>query len=215
MSKKIFNSFEDLGRHLDPQAVYEKEMRDFFSEKGIESIWHFTDKSNLESIKKYGLQSLHNIEKKKITVERFGADDLSHMLDHSNMLDRYVHLSFVKDHPMYHVALKRGTIIDPVWIEIDLSVVFQDETRFSDRVANTIGVELFSLKYIQKYINFDKMSDQDFETKKEARKAEILIFDSIPADRIKDIEIVPKRLALYDIAAEAANSENPFESILG
>ena len=185
MSKVTFNSFEDLGKYLNPQSVFEKEMRDFFSKRGIESVWHFTDRSNLGSIEEYGLQSLHNIQKKKIEVERFGAESLSHDLDHRKKLDRFVHLAFIDDHPMFHVATKnRETIIDPVWIEIDLSVVFQDKTLFSNMVANGTGAPIFSLEEVPKRINFAKMFDKDFEIMKEARKAEILIYDSISPDNI-------------------------------
>jgi hypothetical protein len=184
MSKVVFNSFEDLGKHLNPKAVFEKEIRDFFSEKGIESVWHFTDRSNLKSIEKYGLQSLFNIEQKEIPVELFGADRLSHSLDHSKKLDQFVHLSFIDDHPMYHVALGRKNIVDPVWIEIDLSIIFNENTFFSSMVANASNAPIFKLEDIQKYINFDKMFDDDFETMKNARKAEILIHDSISPDKI-------------------------------
>ena len=184
MSKVTFNSFEDFGKHLNPKSAYENEMRDFFSEKGIESLWHFTDRSNLESIEKYGLQSLFNIGKKEIPVERFGADTLSHSLDRSKKLDRFVHLAFVDDHPMYHMALSRENIVDPVWIEIDLSVIFEENILFSSMVANTTGAPIFKLEEVQKRINFDKMFNKDFETMKNARKAEILVHSSITPDKI-------------------------------
>ena len=75
---------------------------------GITSVYHFTDKANLESIKTYGIQSLQNIIQNDIDVQRFGADSLSHTLDAYKGLDRYVHLSFIKDHPMYHIAKKEA-----------------------------------------------------------------------------------------------------------
>jgi hypothetical protein len=51
-------------------------------------------------------------------------------------------------------------------------------------VANASNAPIFKLEDIQKYINFDKMFDDDFETMKNARKAEILIHDSISPDKI-------------------------------
>ncbi len=76
---------------------------------GITSIYHFTDKANLKMIEKFDIQSLKNIHMFNIPVEHFGADETSHIIDKNRGLDEYVHLSFIKDHPMYHVAKKRGS----------------------------------------------------------------------------------------------------------
>lgn len=81
---------------------------------GITSIYHFTDKENLPIIEKYGLQSLKNIISYNIPVKRFGANELSHSLDKIKGLDKYVHLSFIKDHPMFFIAKNRGSLINPI-----------------------------------------------------------------------------------------------------
>jgi len=155
---------------------------------GITSIWHFTDKSNLKSIEEYGIQSLYNIIKNNIEVSSFGADELSHDLDKKTGLDKYVHLSFVKDHPMYHVAKRRGSIITPVWIELDLSILFNLDTRFSDQVANSNGARIFSKKDILKYIDIPNLFNyNDFWSGVESRKAEIMACNSINNNKIKGI----------------------------
>jgi len=46
----------------------------------ITSIWHFTDKSNLASIKKYGLLSLSHLLQTNIFVPCFGVDKLKYMI---------------------------------------------------------------------------------------------------------------------------------------
>ncbi|WP_024787181.1 MULTISPECIES: hypothetical protein [unclassified Lebetimonas] len=59
-----------------------KEVIEYLSSKGINSFWHFTDASNLESIKEYGLKSLWEIKRNNIKVNRFGGNALSHTLDY-------------------------------------------------------------------------------------------------------------------------------------
>jgi len=163
-------------------------IRETLSNFGINSIYHFTDKANLKSIEKYGIQSLFNIESKHINVSHYGAESLSHDLDRKRGLDKFVHISFIQDHPMYHVAKKRNTIITPVWIELDLSILFDDRTLFCDKVANQNNANIFKLKKIFKYINFETLVyEKDFSKKVEARKAEIMINDSININLIKRI----------------------------
>ena len=153
---------------------------------GINSIFHFTDESNLESIMTYGLQSLHNIESKHIEVPKFGADSLSHDLDAYYGLDKFVHLSFVKDHPMYHVSKRRSSITNPIWIEYDISLLLEDATIFSNQVANCKNTELFTINKLFENIDFTSLSNyNDFQKGKEARKAEIMVFDSININKIR------------------------------
>lgn len=151
----------------------------------IKSIWHFTDKSNLKSIEKYGIRSLYEIITTGIEVSRFGADNRSHNLDRRYGLDKYVHLAFINDHPMYHVACGRGSIITPVWIELDLSLMFEETTIFSDRVANGKYAEIFNIDDVERMIDFKKMHIQgNTQDRREARKAEIMVANNISTDQI-------------------------------
>lgn len=155
---------------------------------GITSVYHFTDKANIETIEQYGLQSLKNIFSLNIPVKYYGAEELSHRLDHNKGLDKYVHLSFIKDHPMYHVAKSRGNIKNPVWIELDSSILYKDSTLFCNKVANQNDANLFRITSVLKYIDFNTMLfEKDFNMRKEARKAEIMAFDSINVNLIKRI----------------------------
>ena len=156
--------------------------------KDIKSVWHFTDKSNLASIKKYGLLSLREILTKDVHVSCYGADSMSHSLDISSGLDQFVHLSFVKDHPMYHVAKRESRITNPIWIEIDLSVLHEDKTIFSDEVANKRGASVFAADKLEKIIDFDSLLyPKDFSTKIKVRKAEIMVANNISYKNIRGI----------------------------
>ena len=160
---------------------------------GITSIYHFTDKANLETIEKYGSQSLKNICNLNIDVKHFGAEELSHMLDERRGLDKYVHLSFIKDHPMYHVSKSRGNLINPIWIELDSSILYENTTLFCDKVANQNGAKIFDINSILENINFEILTDnktlsgEDWKIRKEIRKAEIMALDSISTNKIKGI----------------------------
>jgi len=152
---------------------------------GITSVWHFTDYSNLDSIEKYGIASLKTIEKKKIVVSRFGADELSHTLDKRSGLDDYVHLAFTDDHPMYYVAKYRGSIERGIWLEIPVSEIFKDDVLFCDGVANGRNAHLYDGHEIANNIDFETLLfGTDFESRKNARKAEILIPGKIKYKKI-------------------------------
>jgi len=47
--------------------------------------------------------------KQRIKVSRYGASESSHRQDIQKGLDKCVHLSFIKDYPMYHIATRDRT----------------------------------------------------------------------------------------------------------
>lgn len=159
---------------------------------GIKSIWHFTDLSNLESIQKYGVLSLRNIINSKIDVACYGANELSHNLDISKGLDQFVHLSLIPEHPMQYVKRKNGEIPNPVWLEIDASVLFKNKSIFSNQVANKTGAKLYGdINDLAEYIDLDVLwsrtdwrNPQIQQRRKEAKYGEIMIQDKI---NIQDI----------------------------
>lgn len=160
---------------------------------GITSVYHFTDKANLQTIEKFGLQSLRNILIQNIPVKHFGAEELSHRLDQRRGLDQYVHLAFLKDHPMYHVAKQRGNLIEPVWIELDSSILYDESTLFCDKVANQNGANIFRLENILDSIDLKALTNdgylnsEEWKARKELRKAEIMALDFIDTNKIRGI----------------------------
>jgi hypothetical protein len=184
--KKSKSAFYNI--NIKTYKGFRMSIKETLENYGITSIYHFTDKSNIKTIEQYGLQSLKNILNLNIPVKHFGAEELSHRLDYSKGLDKYVHLSFIKDHPMYHVAKARGNIKNPVWIELDSSILYKDSTLFSNKVANQNNAKLFNITSVLEYINFNTMLfEKDFNIRKESRKAEVMAFDSININLIKRI----------------------------
>jgi len=153
---------------------------------GITSVWHFTDRSNLASIEKNGLLSLFLLEENNIDVSCYGADDLSHSLDRRKGIDKYVHLSIFKSHPMQYVKVRDGVITDPIWLEIDISVLFENKSLCCNGIANASSakcydieklgevIDLFELKYSTDYFN-------------PVKKSQLLVANKITYDKIKGV----------------------------
>ena len=170
------------------------DLKELISYYNITSIYHFTDKSNLPSIEKYGIQSLKNIKRKNIKVSCYGADELSHKLDMQKGLDNFVHLALIQEHPMQYIKTKNGDIPNPVWIEIDISAIFENKTIFSDQVANKNGAKLYNIENLGNIIDLEVLwgytnwSDPEIiQRRVKAKKAEIMVFDEIPTSKIKRI----------------------------
>jgi len=184
---------EAFAKHTMPKEIQEviiekqnqTSLKALLAKYHITSLWHFTDRANISSIKKHGILSLANLKKKNIDISHTASSELSHSIDRIKRLDHYVHLSFIQDHPLYHVAISEKRLVDPVWIEIDISILFDQKTRFCNQVANKKGAKILSVDKIEKVIDFDIMLySKDFDQCKEVRKAEVLIADYIPVDKI-------------------------------
>lgn len=163
-------------------------IQEILNRNRITSIWHFTDRSNLESIAQNGLLSLSSIIEQGVDVSRYGASASSHSQDKRKGLDKFVHLSFVKDHPMYHIAKWDGRIVDPIWIEIDTSILNDDNTLFSNMLANTYNATIFQSEDLERMIDFEKILYKNHSyARKEARKAEIMVSNQINIEQFKGV----------------------------
>jgi hypothetical protein len=154
---------------------------DYLHSNGIHCFWHFTHISNVESIKKYGLLSLYKIKENNIKIVS-SSNEYSQNLDKAYGLDKWVHLSFTPYHPMYYVIKKE--LEDLIWLKIDLEVLLNKEFLFSTTIANK-HTNTFTKNI--KLINIRDMFSYDFNIKKEANKAEILIKENIEPKYILNI----------------------------
>ena len=87
----------DPGEPVVPNIVQLKE-------NGIIKLYHFTDASNVDSIKKTGLMSASNLLKQEIS-STMNSSEGSRQMDASAGLEKYVRLSFFTHNPMLFVAL--------------------------------------------------------------------------------------------------------------
>lgn len=137
-----------------------------------------------------GLYSWDYCERNNIPIKRPGGDDDSRYLDRRDNLENYVRLSFQKDPPMMYTLRKKGIIKTPVSLAIDISVIYWENTKFSDgnAISNaaSVGSDLMSFEAI----HFDKAMKsykhyQDAEYK-HFFQAEVLVEEHIPKKYIKN-----------------------------
>ncbi len=168
--------------------------RDFqkvLQENNISMLYHFTDHSNLKSIKENGgLYSWYYCGKNNIVIPMTGNSSLGRDLDRAFGLEDYVRLSFIKDHPMKHVAMTEGRISRPFLLKISTEVCYFENTRFSDMNAadrkhtNDDSVEFLSS------LRFDIFRKRYFDlnaVQKKQYQAEVLVKTWIPAEYITNI----------------------------
>lgn len=164
-------------------------------ENGIKYLYHFTDKSNIPSIKRYGgLLSWYYCKTQGIRISRPGGGDVSRQLDESRNLQDYVRLSFTKEHPMKYIAIKDGRIQNPVNLIIDIKAACIKSTLYSNKNATikrepvNIGSTIDDLKQIHfESVKVQKHFDLD-ENERSFFQAEIMVKTFLPKEYIINLD---------------------------
>jgi len=140
---------------------------------------------------KKGLLSLSELEKQGIKIPVPGGNEWSHRADKIKGMNKYVHLCFLDDHPMFDRVQFDGRIRDPIWLKIDSSILLKDEVRFCIDVSNKSGVSILSPKEAIEQIDFEVLfAHQNHNDPKirarlyAAKKSEILVPNFVPIERI-------------------------------
>jgi len=157
----------------------------------IEYLYHFTDKSNLDSIKKRnGLYSWSYCLNNNIEIVMPGGDELSRYLDKRKGAENYVRLSFCKDHPMEHVAKREGRILNPIKLLFNTELIYHIGTKFCNmNVAKNEAIISDSLEYFTN-INFGVFNQNYFnlnQSQKSQFQSEVLVYEHIPSNYILNI----------------------------
>jgi len=152
---------------------------------GIVNLYHFTDYENWASIKKHGgLYSWDYCNRNNIQIKRPGGGQLSRDLDMRYNLENYVRLSFQQDPPLLYTLTKNGQIKNPISLIIDSSVIYWENTKFSDENATSNDVLIGSDLADFEEIHFEKAMKsynplQDVDDKP-FFQAEVLVKEHIP-----------------------------------
>jgi hypothetical protein len=176
------------------QKTESDEINQLLDDNNIQQFYHFTDRSNIDSIlRNGGLISWKDCEEQGITIHCPGGESLSRSLDSRSGLEDYVRVSFVKDLPMLFIAKKEGRISDPVILRIDREVATWTGTLYSDQNATKtgahIGYNLSDLKYVK--FNVFRQSYFDLEDdKKHYYSAEVLVHHRIPTEYILNLPCI-------------------------
>lgn len=172
-----------------------EEFADILKQHNITKLYHFTDRDNLVNIiKNGGLYSWKDCEERGIDIAKPGGGgqgSLSWSLDRRDGLEHYVRIGFTRQHPMMYAAMNEGRISNPVILEIDPAVIYDENTRFADcnatRKYANVGGTLDDFKQIhfqtvRAYRQFDLDIDE-----KPFYQAEILVKNFVPMKYILNI----------------------------
>lgn len=168
------------------------EFKKLIEQHHITTLYHFTDRENLESIiKNGGLYSWADCEQKGISISKPGGSLDSRGLDKRDNLQNFVRVSFVREHPMMYVAMNDGRISNPVVLEIDPEVIYWQDSLYADRNATKNGalvgssIDDFSQLHFNSF-KAKKHFDLDADEQK-FYQAEVLVKNHIPLQFIKNI----------------------------
>ena len=168
------------------------EFKKLIEQHHITTLYHFTDRENLESIiKNGGLYSWADCEQKGISISKPGGSMDSRDLDRRDNLQNFVRVSFVREHPMMYVAMNDGRISNPVVLEIDPEVIYWQDSLYADRNATKNGAHVGSSidDFSQLHFNSFK-AKKHFDLDADEQKfyqAEVLVKNHIPLQFIKNI----------------------------
>lgn len=168
------------------------EFKKLIEQHHITTLYHFTDRENLESIiKNGGLYSWADCEQKGINISKPGGSMSSRDLDRRDNLQNFVRVSFVREHPMMYVAMNDGRISNPVVLEIDPEVIYWQDSLYADRNATKNGAHVGSSidDFSQLHFNSFK-AKKHFDLDADEQKfyqAEVLVKNHIPLQFIKNI----------------------------
>lgn len=166
------------------------EYRNYLTTNGIRYLYHFTDRRNLDSIRRNGgLYSWYYCENHNIDIPYPGGGEQSRSLDRWHGLQDYVRLSFCDDHPMAYRLQQDGYNLVLLRIKIDVALL--EETQFSDinaaDGAHHHGKTMDDLKRVdlsatqQHYVS---SSSPIFKK----HQAEVLVKTFIPLEYIENID---------------------------
>ena len=168
---------------------------ELLKENNFTTLYHFTDRDNHESINRNGgLFSWKDCEERGISIPKpggGGAGSASWSLDVRDGLEHYARVSFTARHPMMYVAMNEDRISNPVILEIDPEVIYDENTLYADRNATRNGANVGgSLSDFQKiHFRTVKARNQfDFDSSEQPfYQAEILVRNGIPLHYIRNI----------------------------
>ena len=122
----------DLQRFLSDRVSKSTQHRQFY---------HFTDKRNLESIRKHGLLCASELRVRGIFKDVVtGGDQNSLATDTAKGTDKYVCLCFTRGHPMAHVAQRDERALELVLLEINPEVIKIPNVMITNAASNQTGI---------------------------------------------------------------------------
>ena len=156
------------------------------------SFYHFTDVSNLVSIRQNGLLSMAELRHRRIKVERPGGNQWSRDADRISGMDQYVHLCFWSQHPMEYAARQDGRIQQSRFLRVKLETIKIPGVLVTDQVSNKSGVQGTLVRESFGNLDLNVIYNQTDWTQKEvkkrllaSRKYELLVPNYVPVSYLE------------------------------
>jgi hypothetical protein len=157
-------------------------------------LFHFTDTRNLESIRETGgLWSYAELKRKDIEPVAPGGSPSSHVQDHEQGLDEYVHLCLFPYHPMEYLCRTEGRIKQSHFIEISNKILESEGVLYAKEMANKQGVG--KLPWIEA-IEADEIGINI-----------ALLFHSMGAEEQDEICRIAQQIRAYTVSDEQIDSD--------
>jgi hypothetical protein len=153
-------------------------------------FYHFTDKRNLDSIRKHGLLSTSELKRLNIfNGVHPGGDEASLHSDEMNGTDQYVCLCYTASHPMCYRAQQRG--LDPVYLGINPQIIKANGVMLTNAPSNQNGIAKLPAGNALGDLDFDVLYNRTewgipevYARRQAAEKYEILVPKRVTTDYI-------------------------------
>jgi ssDNA thymidine ADP-ribosyltransferase, DarT len=172
--KKFWEADVDLDHFLRETVAKSTQQQRFY---------HFTDRANLPLIRTHGLIATGGLRARCLFGNvKTGGDAQSLYSDTAKGTDQFVCLCFRPNHPMAHIAMNDARKLDPVYLEIDPTVIKLPGVMITSAPSNQNGVERIAaaqaLDGLDLQVLYTRTDWNDPQTKtrlQAAEKYEILI----------------------------------------
>ena len=176
-------------KHEPINKVDEKQIRQYLSENGVEYLYHFTERENIENIKRNGgICSLKYCLLNAIEVCTKGDMTSLRYIDALSGLADYARLSFCERHPLIKKRQEAGA--DLVLLKIKPDVAWRYDTLFSDRDAAKPHHEGSTIEDL-KMVRMDavhKMNLEEWDRDYIYNQAEVMVKSIVPIEFIVNID---------------------------
>lgn len=108
-------------------------------------LYHFTDESNFDQIKKHGLLSKERMRAQGWWPKNTGGNALSHQQDKVRGISSYVSLCLTCNHPMKYLAHRDGRLPNPRYLKICPDILRCSGVKIAFGVANANDTEIVLL----------------------------------------------------------------------
>ena len=176
-------------KHEPINKFDEKQIRQYLLDNGIECFYHFTERENIENIKRNGgICSLKYCLLNAIEVSTKGDMTVLRDTDAYYNLEDYTRLSFCERHPL--IKKRQAAGADLVLLKIKIDVAWRYDTLFADRDAakpHHQGGTIDDLKLVRMDAVHKRNLDE-WDPDYDYNQAEVMVKSIVPIEYIVNID---------------------------